>query len=162
MSRRILREVYMVDWAIRPSRLFAFSVVLGALAAPAPVSAQAVLAEVRDLKPRQVRVEAFQLSSTQNVRIEAVGEEGDLGDRSYTVLRTIWKGQPDQRSRPWVGNAWILDLRSRRVVWELSAAKTSGRGGAREFRGSVQLPAGSYAAYVAAFPSGSVSEGDGP
>jgi hypothetical protein len=154
----------MMDWAIRPSRLVACGIVFGfgAVAGAAAASAQAVLAEVRDVKPRQIRVEAFQLSSPQNVRIEAIGEEGDLGDRSYTVLRTIWKGQPDRRSRPWVGNAWILDLRSRRVVWELSAAKTGGLGGAREFKGSVQLPAGSYAAYLSAFPSGSVSEDDGP
>src|SRR5215210_2923202 len=152
----------MMDWAARSSRLVAFAVVFGALAVAAPASAQAILAELGDMKPRQVRVEGFQLSSAQTVRIEALGEEGDLGDRSYTVLRTIWKGQSDQRNRPWVGNAWILDLRSRRVVWELSAAKTSGGMGAREFRGSVQLPAGSYAAYVSAFPSGSITNDDGP
>jgi hypothetical protein len=56
---------------------------------------------------------------------------------------------------PWSGNAWILDVNSRRVVWDLSAAEPgSGVRGAREFKGNVRLPAGAYTAYYAAFPDG--------
>ena len=55
----------------------------------------------------------------------------------------------------WSGNGWILDLQSRQVVWELSeAATTSGSRGAREFTGSMRLPAGSYTAFFASFPDG--------
>jgi hypothetical protein len=152
----------MVQQVVRPCRVFASAVLFGLLAAAAPASAQSVLADLADLGPRQMKTEAFTLASAQTVRIEAVGEEGDLGDRSYTVLRTIWSGRPDEHTRPWVGNAWILDLRSRKVVWELSAANTAGgRSGARNFTGSVQLPAGSYAAYLTAFPNGSYTEDDG-
>lgn len=149
--------------AVRPWRLLGAAVFLSTAAAAAPVSAQAPLADIRDLNPRQTKTEAFTLTSPQQLRIEAVGEEGDFGDRTFTVLKSVWKGRENERPRPWVGNAWILDLRSRKVVWELSEASTSrARGGAREFKGTVQLPAGSYAAYVSAYPSGSSTNDDGP
>src|SRR4029453_3099013 len=68
-----------------------------------------------------------------------------------------WEG--DQRKSavpvPWTGNAWILDLASRKVVWELSSAQTSaGSAGLRTFNGSVRLPEGSYVAYYASYPDG--------
>ena len=53
-----------------------------------------------------------------------------------------------------MGNAWILDLKSRRVVWELSAAATErGRRSTRVFNGTVRLPAGTYEAFYSAFPT---------
>jgi hypothetical protein len=142
--------------------LFGIAALFVAVTTAAPLSAQTLLADIKDLKPRQLKTDAFVLPAAQTVRIEAVGEEGDYGEGSYTVLRTIWNGREVER-RPWVGNAWILDLRSRKVVWELSTASTSGgRRDARSFKGTVQLPAGSYAAYVSAFPNGYSTEGDGP
>ena len=97
-------------------------------------------------------MEAFTLPTAQDVRIEAIGEEGTTVNNTLTVLRTVWNGS-DRREQPWVGNAWILDLKNRRVVWELSEAQTSGRrAGPREFKGTLHLPAGSYAAYVSAYP----------
>jgi hypothetical protein len=152
----------MIHWVTR-ARCSALATLLGALACVAPASAQAPLAQIDNLQPRQVKSDAFMLSSAQTVQIEAVGEQGQLAERSYSILRTIWRGRSDERSGPWVGNAWILDLRSRKVVWELSAAKTAGGlSGARQFIGSVSLPAGAYAAYVSAFPTGMSTEGDGP
>jgi hypothetical protein len=145
---------------IRVSRLVPSLVTLVLLGAAAPASAQALLADIRDMKPRQTRSEAFSLAAAQDVRIEAIGEEGD-GNHTFTVLRTIWRGRNDQRRDPWVGNAWILDLRSRKVVWELSAANTSrGSGDQRVFKGTIRLPAGSYAAYVSAYPTGYSTDGD--
>jgi hypothetical protein len=142
--------------------LFGIAALFVAVTTAAPLSAQTLLADIKDLKPRQLKTDAFVLPAAQTVRIEAVGEEGDYGEGSYTVLRTLWNGREVER-RPWVGNAWILDLRSRKVVWELSTASTSGgRRDARSFKGTVQLPAGSYAAYVSAFPNGYSTEGDGP
>jgi hypothetical protein len=131
------------------------------LLAAAPAHAQALLADIRDLSPRQTKSAAFTLSSPQQIRIEAIGEEG--GDNgTFTVLKSVWKGRDDRRPQPWVGNAWILDLRSRKVVWELSGANPSGgRRSAREFKGALQLPSGSYAAYVSAYPTGYSTEGDG-
>ena len=66
----------------------------------------------------------------------------------------MWNGKNDERRDPWMGNAWILDLKSRRVVWELSAASTErGRRSTRAFTGTVQLPAGNYEAFYSAFPN---------
>jgi hypothetical protein len=111
------------------------------------------LVDIRRLAPREVRREGFSLSTAGDVRIRATGAEADSWGR-FSWIRTMWSGDDRQR-RPWSGNAWILDLRTRRVVWELSEAATErGTRGTRDFSGSVRLPAGSYAAYYAAFPDG--------
>ena len=146
---------------LRPSNFVPALVTVAALAAAVPAAAQSLLADLRDLSPRQTRMEAFTLAIAQDVRIEAIGEEGDE-NHTFTVLKAIWDGRNERPRQPWVGNAWILDLRNRRVVWELSAAETSGRrAGPREFKGTLPLPAGSYAAYVSAYPTGYSTDGDG-
>jgi hypothetical protein len=119
----------------------------------ASAAAQTVLADVHGLRPREIKVEAFSLPTAQEVRVAAIGEEGDRNS-TFTWVRSMWTGRDEPRE-PWAGNAWILDLQSRRAVWELSASTTTrGRRGTREFSGTVRLPAGSYAAYVSAFPPG--------
>src|SRR5580765_3036660 len=61
-----------------------------------------------------------------------------------------------------MGNAWILDLKSRRVVWELSAASTErGHRSTRAFNGTVKLPAGTYEAFYSAFPTMYWTDGKG-
>ena len=51
-------------------------------------------------------------------------------------------------------NAWIIDLKSRSVVWELSAATTSrGTADTQTFSGTATLPAGSYEAFYAFYPA---------
>jgi hypothetical protein len=111
-----------------------------------------VLVEMTRLRAREVRREGFTLGRPQAVRIEAAGaESGSWGRLSW--VRTMW-GR-DEEPRTWAGNAWILDLTSRRVVWELRSSRTrNGGGGSRVFEGDVQLPAGTSAAYYAAFPDG--------
>ena len=94
------------------------------LAVAAPAAAQSVLADVHGLSPREVKVEAFSLGGPQDVRIEAIGEEGGSASGAFTWVRAMWNGREEGRE-PWTGNAWILDLQSRRVVWELSEASTS-------------------------------------
>ena len=144
---------------IGASRLVPAFVTAAALLA-GPVAAQSLLADIRDLSPRQTRMGAFTLTTEQDVRIEALGEEGTSVNNTLTVLRTVWNGN-DRRQQPWVGNAWILDLKNRRVVWELSESQTSGRrAGPREFKGTLHLPAGSYAAYVSAYPTGYATDDD--
>jgi hypothetical protein len=126
------------------------------LAGVAPVDAQpAALADLHGLTPRQVRSESFTLPVAQDVRIEAIGaESAKISDR-FSWVTTMWQRDARRAVPPWSGNAWILDLSDRKVVWELSTSAT-GRGarGAREFKGSVRLAAGSYTAYYAAFPDG--------
>jgi hypothetical protein len=130
-------------------------------AAATPAFAQAVLADIHGLSPRQVKYDAFTLTAPQDVHIEAVGEVGGDDSRTMAWVRSLWDSKSERVPQPWVGNAWILDLQSHRTVWELSAANTTeGRRRTREFSSSVRLPAGSYAAYVSAFPPGAYSSDD--
>jgi hypothetical protein len=126
-----------------------------------PAQSSGTLADLHGLSPRQVRTEAFSLASPQDVQIEAIGADPSVSRSSLAWIRSKWKGE--ERPNPWPGNAWILDLTTRKVVWELSkASTTSGPRSARVFNGAVRLPAGSYAAYYAAFPDGEYwSDDDG-
>ena len=132
------------------------------LLAPMPALAQSTpLVDLDDFGPRQVKSRSFALSSAQDLQIEAVGAEStDKGGKS-SWIGAMWErnGKPIP---PWTGNAWILDLQSRKVVWELSEAATAqGSHGRREFKGSLHLPAGSYTAYFASFPDGEYWSDDG-
>ena len=127
-------------------------------ASAAAAQAGAPLVDIQGLSPRQVKSQAFSVASSQDVRVEAAGAESTTRWGKLTkVMRTVWQGdqRKDDPPVPWTGNAWILDLKTRKVMWELSAAPTSaGRGGARVFNGSVKLPEGSYVAYYASYPDG--------
>jgi hypothetical protein len=118
------------------------------------VAQSAALVDLDDFGPRQVKSQSFALSSTQDVQVDAAGAQStDKGGK------TSWAGSMWEKNGkvvpPWSGNAWILDLQSQRVVWELSeATTTTGARGLREFKGNVRLPAGSYTAYYASFPDG--------
>jgi hypothetical protein len=131
------------------------------------LSPEPVLVELHALAPREVQSRAFQLATPQEVRIEAVGAPSSMKSEKVSAEMANDSGksgwlaallQRDPRpavTQPWSGNAWILDLSSRRVVWELSASGAAdGSGPRREFSGSVSLPAGSYCAFYAAFPDG--------
>ncbi len=122
------------------------------LAYPCSVAAQtATLVDLDDFGPRQVKSQSFALATPQDVQIEATGAES-TGKTGWAASMGEKNGKPVP---PWSGNAWILNLQSRQVVWELrEASTTSGSRGLREFKGSVRLPAGSYTAYYASFPDG--------
>ena len=131
---------------------------LAVLAASAAVTvsapqSRATLADLHGLTPREVKTEAFSLASPQDVQIEATGAEPSATRGTVAKIRAMWNGEG--RANPWPGNAWILDLTTRKVVWELSKASTTpGSRSARLFNGTVRLPGGSYAAYYSAFPDG--------
>jgi hypothetical protein len=126
------------------------------------VSAQTTI-DLHQFKPREVKSAVFTLSSAQDVRVEAVGAEPSNNNGTFSWLTTMWSGNRDDRREPWTGNAWILDLSSRKVAWELSAAQTDrGRRGTREFNGTVRLPAGTYEVFYAAFPNIYVSDDNDP
>lgn len=69
------------------------------------------LVEMRDLSPREHRVAGFVLSTPQVLRVAAVGAEPRL------------EREDDERTT-WPAAAWILDTRTREVVWDLRAAET--------------------------------------
>jgi hypothetical protein len=111
--------------------------------------------DLRDLKPRELRSAVFTLAAPQSVRVVAVGSEAQHEGGTFSWVTAMWNGKErSDRRDPWMGNAWILDLKSRRVVWELSASTTErGRRSTRTFDGTVRLPAGTYEAFYAAFPN---------
>src|SRR3954469_6319864 len=134
----------------RSTILFLFAV----LGLPSVGAAQnATLVELDDFGPRQVKSESFALASAQEIQIDAVGAES-TGKGKANWAASMWE-RNGKAVPPWSGNAWIMELQSRKVVWELSAANTTQRGrGLREFKGGIALPAGSYTAYYASFPDG--------
>jgi hypothetical protein len=102
-----------------------------------------LLVDIRELTPHELRSEGFSLPNAQEIRIDAVGaSEGRSG---------IWIREAG-RDEYWRGNAWILNARTREVVWELRRADTrSTRKGVERFDGSLQLPAGEYEVYYASY-----------
>ena len=98
--------------------------------------------DLKDFHPREVKSAVFSLASDQDLNVEAVGAESDSHRGTFSWVTTMWHGKDDDQREPWMGNAWILDLKSRRVVWELSGASTErGRRSTRAFNGTVRLPA---------------------
>lgn len=145
----------MHQFAVRAS----LSAVLVLQAAVA--SAQSSI-DLHQFKPREVKSAVFTTSSAQDIRVDAVGAESSHGG-TFSWLTTMWSGRQDDRRDPWMGNAWILDLNSRKVAWELSAAQTQrGPHSTRAFNGTVRLPAGTYEVFYAAFPSMYVSDDNEP
>lgn len=120
--------------------------------------AQDRLVDIYDLNPRDIHMEAFALDTAQELHIEAIG--GRSRDRS-SIWERWFDDDNDYREEYWPGNAWILDARTREVVWELKEEDTDReRDGLRSFNGTVRLPAGVYEAYYASFAGTSYSTGN--
>jgi len=133
----------------------ALLLVLATTAGVATAGAQpSALVEMRGLAFHEVREQEFSLGSPQEVAIEATGAVATSRNQFTSWLPAAWRTDSDA-PRPWSGNAWILDLRTRQVVWELRQARTTdGRAEMKLFSGHVRLAAGAYAAFYAAFPDG--------
>jgi hypothetical protein len=118
--------------------------------------AQAPVVDMSGLAVGDIRSEVFVLDAPQVVQIHAVGaapgpQEGNWFTRTFGLQDVSF----DREDRPvWQGNAWILDARTRTVVWELrrTEAERAGRE-LRRFDGTLRLPAGTYEAYYASFPA---------
>ena len=109
------------------------------------------LVDIRGLTPQELRSAAFVLPAPQALHIEASGAEPRVNRDGS------WWGDEDERNT-WPAAAWILDARTREVVWDLRTARTErAANGVRHFTGSVQLPAGVYEAYFGSFVATSVS-----
>ena len=116
--------------------------------------AQSAVVDLTHVKPRQVQSAVFTLGSPQDLQVHAIGAESGEDGGSFGWIATMWSSKRDEPREPWMGNAWILDLSTRKVVWELSAATTRrGHRSLRTFDGPVHLPAGTYEAFYSAFPT---------
>lgn len=108
------------------------------------------LVQIHDLSPRDYRVTTFVLDAAQVVRVTAVGAEPKpehFRNRDEDELL-------DDAVTTWPAAAWILDARTRAVVWDLRAAATKREtNGLRRFADTLRLPAGVYEAHYASFPA---------
>lgn len=115
------------------------------------------IVDIRDLTPREHRMSAFVLTAPQELTISAVGAE-PWPDRLRSRDDQHWE---DDEQTTWPAAAWILDARTRDVVWDLRAVDTRRESnGLRRFSASVRLPAGTYEAHYASFPAALVFNGD--
>lgn len=106
------------------------------------------------MAPQELRTEGFVLTSAQEVEIHAVGSEARLMDRLGWHRET----EAELSKIVWSGNAWLLDVRTRQVVWELrKAATTRDDKGLRRYSGSVRLNPGLYEAHYASFTGGLIT-----
>lgn len=110
------------------------------------------LVDIRDLSPREHRVAGFVLDAPQELRITAVGAE-PWPDRLRERSDDEWQ---DDEQTTWPAAAWILNAKTRTVVWDLRAAETRRESnGLRRFSGTVELPAGVYEVHYASYAEAS-------
>jgi len=152
MSRTLASPSRTIVWRRNLLRLGTTSALLTGLALSGAPAQSSTLIRMEGLTPGELRTEAFVLDRSQTVRIEAVGAEH--GDGKGLVRRTLEKYDlASADDQPWQGNAWILDARTRRVVWELRRVDTDHDSGPlRTYDGTVRLGPGAYEAYYANFP----------
>src|SRR5712691_587584 len=118
------------------------------------VLAQTQLVDMQNLTPREHRVSVFVLTAPQDLTISAVGAE-PWPDRLRSRDDEHWQ---DDEQTTWPAAAWILDARTRAVVWDVRAVDTRREtNGLRRFSGTVHLPAGTYEAHYASYPASSIS-----
>jgi hypothetical protein len=107
------------------------------------------LVDIHDLTPREHRTTGFVLAAAQELRVAAVGADPRPERRARDRDKDSW--QDDDRAT-WPAAAWIVDARTRQVVWDLRAADTEREAnGLRHFTGTVRLPAGVYEAHYASY-----------
>ena len=127
------------------------SLLLALVQNPAPSPA---LVDIRDLSPHEHRAAVFVLTTSQEVKISAVGAE-PWPDKLRARDDEHWQ---DDEQTTWPAAAWILDARTHAVVWDVRAAETRRESnGLRHFDGSVRLPAGTYEAHYAFYPASAIS-----
>jgi len=148
---------------IRPilQRVSLFALAAAPLALPLGQGQSDLLVELRDFIPREHRSQTFVLTAPQTLRVGAVGAEPKPDRKRFFGSDWNW-GNDDDRD-VWPAAAWILDARTREVVWDLRTAETErAKSGLRRFDGSLRLPAGVYEAHYGSFPATSVwTEGTG-
>lgn len=94
-----------------------------------------ILTEIGDISEEGIKVEGFRLDTDQKIKIEAVGFRGS---RRIEFMFT---------------RAWILDARTREVMWEMADAETKRKSRTlRQYWDTLELSKGDYEVYYSSFP----------
>ncbi len=104
--------------------------------------AQKQTVELKNLGNEQVSLAGFILSETTNVHIKAIG----AGYRHEFLHLKSYQADPNSM----FAYAWILDARTRKMVWRMTLENTEKVGWSgynREFDGEIELPKGTYEVY---------------
>ena len=118
------------------------------------VLAQTHLVDIQNLTPREHRVSVFVITAPQDLKVVAVAAE-PWPDQLRSRDDDHWQ---DDEQTTWPAAAWILDARTRAVVWDVRAVDTRRESnGLRRFSGTVRLPAGTYEAHYASYPTSSIT-----
>ena len=119
--------------------------------------AQTPLVDIQNLSTREHRMSAFVLNAPQELTLTAVGAE-PWPDRLRSREDRQWQ---DDEQTTWPAAAWILDAKTRAVVWDLRSSETRRESnGLRHFSGTVRLPAGTYEAHYASYPAATSFDGN--
>src|SRR6267378_7482054 len=118
------------------------------------ILAQTQLVDIQNLTPREHRVSVFVLTAPHDLKLSAVAAE-PWPDRLRNRDDEHWQ---DDEQTTWPAAAWILDARTRAVVWDMRAVDTRRESnGLRRFSGTVHFPAGTYEAHYASYPASSIT-----
>ena len=121
-------------------------------ATPAPLAQR--LIDLQELSPSDHKVGAFVLAAPQQLTVDAVAAE-PWPDRLRSRGEEGWE---DDEQTTWPAAAWIIDARTRDVVWDVRSAQTRRESnGLRRFSGTVRLPAGTYEAHYASYAASTIS-----
>lgn len=135
---------------MRLSRVLPRVALMLLLPAGSRLRAQDKLVDIKGLSPHELRVQSFVITQPQDIQIQATGAD-DRGSRSFGIGPFKWERNRDDSRGYWRGSAWILDARSREVVWRLDRATTERDDELRSFNGRVRLNPGTYEAYYASY-----------
>lgn len=109
----------------------------------------ATIVDIHNLTPRDHQVVTFVLAAPQELKVRAVAAEP--APERKPNRDDNWQ---DDALTTWPAAAWILDARTRAVVWDIRAVDTQRESnGLRHFDGTVRLPAGTYEAHYASYPA---------
>jgi len=103
-----------------------------------------ILVTLRDIEPKENRVQAFKLNRAGDIQIEAVGYRTG---RTYGIT---------------LSRAWILNAENRDLVWRLEDADTHRRSRKLvQYTDTITLPPGTYEVYYSSYPFYRYHEKDG-
>ncbi|MEJ2048474.1 MAG: hypothetical protein P8Y60_01265 [Calditrichota bacterium] len=100
---------------------------------------QTNLIEIKPIRVGELKFAGFSLKNTKNIKISAVG----AGEKIVSSKERSFMSDPNDM----FAYAWIINAKTRDLVWRMTIDNTSRERGSRynrKFDGDLELPAGDY------------------